>query len=168
MNRFVELVNQYDGFEYTQAYRDEEDRFIGGKGNCFWYSIAKDGKIKEEYIGILENGEWKDVYVKGRGKRRKIKEMPGGTTIELIEREAYIYQGEEWVQGRKPRRIEDNHPHFHYVYGIGDKGLDVSEQYGVTIAYSDVSKVELGFHLRFLYTGEDVDIPELKGIIEQE
>ena len=90
--------------------------------------------------------------------------MPSGSTIELIEKEAYKYQDEEWVQSREPRLVEDNHPHYHYVYGIGDKGLDVSEQYGVTIAYSDVNDMALGFHLRDLDAGEKVELPDLKGI----
>lgn len=47
----------------------------------------------------------------------------------------------------------------HYVYGFGDKGLDVSVQYGVTIAYSDIEDADAGFHLRCLYTGDDVDLP---------
>jgi hypothetical protein len=45
------------------------------------------------------------------------------------------------------------------VYGFGDKGLDISVQYGVTIAYSDIRDLDAGFHLRYLYTGNDVDLP---------
>jgi|GEM_PF-6464658 len=43
---------------------------------------------------------------------------------------------------------------------IGDKALDVSEAYGVSIGYSDLKDPEAGFHLRYLYTGEDVDAPK--------
>ena len=45
------------------------------------------------------------------------------------------------------------------VYGFGDKGLDVSVEYGVTIAYNDVKDADAGFHLRYLYTGSDVETP---------
>jgi hypothetical protein len=45
------------------------------------------------------------------------------------------------------------------VYGFGDKGLDVSVKYGVTIAYNDVKDADAGFHLRYLYTGSDVETP---------
>ncbi len=69
-------------------------------------------------------------------------------------------QDEDWVKNRNPRLVEDAHPHFHYVYGMGDKALDVSEAYGVSIGYSDIKDLPSGFHLRYLYTGEDVDIPE--------
>ena len=67
-------------------------------------------------------------------------------------------QDQAWVQKRKPSVIQDSHPHFHYVYGFGDKALDVSEQYGVTIAYSDIKDVAAGFHLRYLWTGDDVEV----------
>ena len=48
---------------------------------------------------------------------------------------------------------------YHYIYGFGDKGLDVSEQYGVTIAYSDIKDTSTGFHLRYVYVGDDVELP---------
>ena len=66
---------------------------------------------------------------------------------------------ETWVTRRTPNPIEDAHPHYHYVYGFGDKALDVSVKYGVTIAFSDIKDVEAGFHLRYLYTGNDVELP---------
>ena len=86
--------------------------------------------------------------------------MPAGSTIKRIEERACFMQDAEWVRNRKPRLIQDAHPHWHYVYGIGDRALDVSEAYGVSIAYSDLKDPQAGFHLRFLYTGEDVEIPD--------
>lgn len=41
----------------------------------------------------------------------------------------------------------------------GDKGLDVSVEYGVTIAYNDIKDADASFHLRYLYTGSDVETP---------
>ena len=158
--RFVKLTEENGGFEFVQAYRDEEDRFIGGKGGKYWYIIQKDGRTVDQYIGTLSEGGWKDVRIKGRGKKQKITDMPAGTTIGLIEENAYIHQDDEWVQGRKARVVEDSHPHLHFVYGIGDKALDVSEQYGVTIGWSDIKDVPAGFHLRDLTAGEDVELPE--------
>ena len=86
--------------------------------------------------------------------------MPSGSTIRRIAGKAYLAQDEPWVKDRKPRLIEDAHPHYHYVYGFGDKAADVSEKYGVTIGFSDLSDVPAGFRLRFLYTGADVEIPD--------
>ena len=86
--------------------------------------------------------------------------MPAGSTVKRCEERAFFMQDAEWVADRKPRLVEDSHPHYHYVYGFGDKALDVSEAYGVSIAYSDLKDLEAGFHLRSLCTGEEVELPE--------
>lgn len=158
--RFLELVEKEKGFEFYQAFREEVDWIIGGKDNTFWFAILKDQSVKETYVGKLEKGVWTDQLIKGKGKKRNVKEMPAGSTIKRIEDRAYFMQEEGWVKDRKPRLIEDSHPHYHYVYGMGDKALDVSEAYGVSIAYSDLKDPSAGYHLRYLYTGEEVEIPE--------
>lgn len=158
-SRFMELVEKEKGFEYCQAFRDEVDWIMGGKGDTCWFVIMKDQAVRETYLGKLEDGVWTDRRIKGKGKRKSTKEMSAGSTLRRIEKRAFFMQNEDWVKDRKPRLIEDAHPHYHYVYGIGDKALDVSETYGVSIAYSDLQDIEAGFHLRFLYTGEDVEIP---------
>lgn len=159
-HRFIKLVEREKGFEYYQAFRDEVDWAMGGKGDTFWFTIIKDQSVKETYIGTLKDGVWTDRMIKGKGKNKKVKEMPAESTIKRIEERAYFMQEAEWVKDRKPRLIEDSHPHYHYVYGMGDKALDVSEAYGVSIAYSDLSDPDAGFHLRYLYVGNDVDTPE--------
>ena len=158
--RFSELVEKEKGFEFYQAFRDEVDWIIGGKDGTYWFTVLKDQSVKETYIGTLKNGVWEDRKVKGKGKKRTVTEMPPGSTIKRIEERAFFMQDAEWVKGRKPRLVQDAHPHYHYVYGIGDKALDVSEAYGVSIGYSDLADPEAGFHLRYLYTGEEVEIPE--------
>ncbi len=157
--RFLELVEKEKGFEFYQAFRDEVDWIIGGKDDTVWFTVMKDQSVKETYIGIFKDGVWTDRRIKGKGKRKSVKEMPAGSTIKRVEERAYHMQDEAWVKDRKPRLIEDSHPHYHYVYGIGDKALDVSEAYGVSIAYSDLKDPEAGYHLRYLYTGEEVEIP---------
>lgn len=157
--RFMKLAEEQDGFEFFQAYTDDEDRVMGGKGNTFWYAVMRKGKTAEIYLGEFEDGNWKDTYRKKKGKTETVKEMPSGTTIARIEAEAYLGQEEKWVKDRKGKHIEDSHPHLHYVYGFGDKALDISEQYGVTIGFSDLSDPKAGFHLRYLYTGKDVELP---------
>ena len=158
-DRFVELVEKEKGFEFCQAFRDEVDWIIGGKDGTYWFTVLKDQSVKETYVGKLADGEWTDQKIKGKGKKKSVKEMPPGSTIKRIEERAYFMQDEEWVKDRKPRLIEDAHPHFHYVYGMGDKALDVSEAYGVSIGYSDIKDLSAGFHLRDLSTGEDVELP---------
>ena len=157
--RFVKLVEDNSGFEYYQAYRNDVDLILGGKGNTFWYAVMKKGKVTESYIGKNAGGVWEDVYVKGSGAGQKTKAMPSGSTIRKIAEKAYLCQNETWVTRRTPKPIEDSHPRYHYVYGFGDKGLDVSVQYGVTIAYNDLGDADAGFHLRYLYTGSDVELP---------
>ncbi|MCR5449076.1 MAG: hypothetical protein K6F23_06720 [Solobacterium sp.] len=158
--RFIELVKQENGFEFCQAFRDELDRVIGGREDTYWFTVLQDQSVKETYIGTLKDGLWTDRRVKGKGKKKTVQEMPAGSTIKRIEEHAYLMQGEAWVRDRKPRLITDAHPHYHYVYGIGDKALDISEAYGVSIGYSDIKDPSAGFHLRFLYTGKEVEIPE--------
>ncbi len=158
--RFLELVKKENGFEFYQAFRDEVDWVIGGKDDTFWFSVLNDQSVKETYIGTLKDGAWTDRKVKGKGKKKSITEMPAGSTIKRIVERAYFMQDEGWVKDRKPRLVEDAHPHFHYVYGMGDKALDVSEAYGVSIAYSDLKDPAAGFHLRYLYTDEEVETPE--------
>ena len=155
--QFMELVKEHNGFEFFQAYRDDVDHIIGGKENTYWYIIMKKRKILEAYIGIFCDGVWKDRYEKGT--KKTMKEMPAGSTIQRAAEHAYLFQNEAWVKNRNPRLIQDSHPHFHYVYGFGDKALDVSEQYGVTIAYSDIKDPSVGFHLRDLHTGSSIDLP---------
>ena len=43
--RFVKLVEDNGGFEYYQAYRGDVDLILGGKGNTFWYTVMKKGKV---------------------------------------------------------------------------------------------------------------------------
>ena len=159
-SRFMELVARENGFEFYQAFRDEVDWVIGGKDDTYWFSVLEDQAVKETYIGKLKDGEWTDYRIKGKGKKKTVKEMPAGSTIERIEERAFFMQDAEWVKDRKPRLIEDSHPHYHSVYGIGDKALDVSEAYGVSIGYSDINDLSAGYRLRYLYTGEEVENPD--------
>ena len=157
--RFIKLVEENGGFEFYQAYRNDVDHILGGKGDTYWYVVMKKGQVTESYIGKFSGGVWEDVFIKGSGNGKKTKAMPSGSTIRKIDEKAYLCQNETWVTWRTPKPIEDAHPHYHYVYGFGDKGLDVSVQYGVTIAYNDIKDADASFHLRYLYIGNDVDLP---------
>ena len=158
--RFLELAEKEKGFEFYQAFRDEIDWIIGAKGDTCWFVVMQDQSVKETYIGTRKDGVWTDCRIKGKGKRKTVKEMTPGSTIQRVEERAYFMQDAEWVKDRKPRLVEDAHPHYHYVYGMGDRALDVSEAFGVSIGYSDLKDPEAGFHLRHLYTGEEVELPE--------
>lgn len=159
-SRFIELVEREKGFEFCQAFRDEVDWIIGGKDGTYWFTFMQDQSVRETYIGKLTDGTWTDCRIKGKGKKKSVTEIPAGSTIRRIEERAFFMQDEDWVRGRDRRLIEDTHPHYHYVYGIGDRALDVSAAYGVSIAYSDLKDPSAGFHLRHLYTGKEVERPE--------
>ena len=90
--RFIKLVEEYGGFEFAQAYRNDVDHILGGKNGTFWYVVMKKGKVTESCIGKLSGGAWEDVCVKGSGANKKTKPMPSGSTIKRIAEKAYLMQ----------------------------------------------------------------------------
>lgn len=158
-DRFVKLVEEHQGFELVLGFRDWEDRYMGGKGDTFWYIVRKDEKLKEFYKAKYRGGEWEDVRITGNGSKKKEVSVAPGTTIRRIEKDAFYGQNEAWVKGKKARVIATGHPHRHYSKGFGEKGLDVSETYGVTISYSNVNDLPAGFHMRNVFAGKNVEIP---------
>ena len=157
---FMKLVQQYQGFEIVHAYRDDVDHYLGGKNDHYWYVIMKNGKIRESYAAFFKDGIWKDQYITGEGSKRKVKEADSGITIKKIAAEAYLAQDENWVKDKKGTLIEEEQPRIHYVKGFGDKALDVSKQYGVSIAFNDLDDNAGAFHVRFINTGDEVNIFE--------
>ena len=123
-----------------------EERFVRLVEECggfeFYQAYAND---VDHILGGKDGVFWYAVMKKG--------------TVALIEEKAYLMQEEKWVKDRKPKPVEDAHPHFHYVYGFGDKAVDVSQKYGVTIAFSDIKDPAAGFHLRYFYTGKELYLP---------
>lgn len=160
MEKFMKLVEDNKGFEIVHAYRDDIDHWIGGKKDQYWYFITRNNRIKEGYAAIYKDGKWKDQLIKGEGKNRKVKDIEAGTTIKMIIAAAYLAQEENWVKDKKGTLIETDNPYYHYVKGFGDKALDVSKEYGVSIGYNDLENVEKSFHLRDLTTGDKVEVFE--------
>lgn len=158
--RFTELVRKENGFEFCQAFREEVDWIIGGRDDTYWFVVMKDQLVKETWIGTCRDGVWTDRRVKGKGKKKTVQELPAESTIRRIEERAYFMQDAEWVRNRKPRLVMDAHPHLHYVYGMGEKALDISEAFGVSIAYADLKDLSAGFHLRFVNVGKEAAIPD--------
>ena len=157
--RFIDLAESNGGFEIVLGFRDWEDHYIGGKNGKYWYLITKDEKPVKCWIGEYAGGVWKDTLYKGKGKPGSAAKP--GTALKLIAEKAYLCQDEKWVAGKTGRVLEDRHPHRHFVYGFGDKALDVSAVYGVTIGYSDINDVSAGFRFRDILVGGDVEIPSV-------
>ena len=67
-DRFIQLVQENDGFEFYQAFRDDVDHILGGKGNTYWYTVLKKGKVVETYIGKRNDKAYcrKSVLYAGR------------------------------------------------------------------------------------------------------
>ena len=158
-NAFMKLVNDNDGFEFVIGYRDDLDYYIGGVGNKYWFQWIK-GKDSEYYIGTYENGVWTDKHY--IAKNKKIIESntvePENTINKIVER-AYYYQ--DRIGNKKPTEIDKEYDTFlHYVFGFGEKAWEVSKKYGVTVSFSNINKVEEGYHLRDYYIGSEVDKPK--------
>ena len=158
-NAFMKLVNDNDGFEFVIGYRDDLDYYIGGVGNKYWFQWIK-GKDSEYYIGTYENGVWTDKHY--IAKNKKIIEsntVEPETTINKIVERAYYYQ--DRIGNKKPTEIDKEYDTFlHYVFGFGEKAWEVSKKYGVTVSFSNINKVEEGYHLRDYYFGSEVDKPK--------
>ena len=66
---------------------------IGGKDDTYWFTVLNDQSVKETYIGTIKDGVWTDRRIKGKGKRKSIREMPPGSTIKRIEERALLHAG---------------------------------------------------------------------------
>ena len=155
---FMKLVNDNNGFQFVIGYADDLDYYIGGLGNKYWFQWIK-GKNSEYYVGTYENGIWTDKHYVA--KSRKIIEsnvVESGTTINKILERAYYFQDK--IGNKKPIEVDKEYDTFlHYVFGFGEKAFEVSKKYGITVMFSDINKVEEGYHLRDYYIGKDVDKP---------
>ena len=155
---FIDLVNEYDGFELVIGFRDDVDHYIGGKDNKVWYQVTK-GSNSEYYVGTLENGVWTDKFYKA--KKHKVvssETVESGTTISKVEERAFFYRDK--IGTKKPQRVEkEEDTYLHYVFGFGERAWEVSEKYGVTTFFSDINKEDEGYHLRDIVIGSDVEKP---------
>lgn len=74
--KFIKLVEENGGFEFYQAYRDDVDHVLGGKGDTYWYVIMKKGKAKESYIGKNSGGAWEISASKAAAQAKRQKPCP--------------------------------------------------------------------------------------------
>lgn len=81
--------------------------------------------------------------------------------MELILSEIAIGQKEIEESGRKPTCAEvRGHACSHYSFAFGERAYKISDEFGVTIEYSNLKDEESGFRLRTIYTGADIIVPE--------
>lgn len=157
---FLKLIEENSGFEVTLGFRNDVDHFIGGTGNKYWYFIKKG--IKEDYyVCTLQDGERTDIHYTATKKNIKAEPAPSGKTMELLLSELTIGQSEIEDSNRKPVSVEIyGHPCSHYSFLFGERAYKISDEYGITIEYSNLQDVLAGFRLRNIETGKNVTAPK--------
>lgn len=160
MKRFWELMKKYDGFEMVLGFRDWEDHHIGGKGGTLWYYVTNGSKT-ECYITSRTDGAWHDEYIIKKGSTKDGVQAKPGETIAMIASRAFFGQKKIFADIRTGMQVtNDGYPCTRYNFSFGSLSYDISDEYGVTVRYSDVDHAENGFSLRYINTGDDVNVPE--------
>lgn len=157
---FQKLINENEGFEVTLGFRNDVDHFIGGIGNKYWYFVKK-GQSEDYYVCTVTDGKSEDVHYMRKKKVLDCEAATSGKTMELILSELAVGQKEITESSRKPLPVEvSGHPCSHYSFAFGERAYKISDEFGVTIEYSNLKDEESGFRLRTIYTGADIIVPE--------
>lgn len=160
-NAFLDLVKKYDGFEFVLGFRGDEDHWLGGKDNTVWYHIGKENDV-ECWMGKLQDGKWTDKHFVIKGKDFKEEGFESGKTMEMILERAYFKQKEIAESGYKPTTVSVyEHPCSHYSFSFGAKAYKISDEYGVTVEYSNIDDEAAGYRLRAIDTGANVKVPNI-------
>lgn len=157
---FLKLVADNNGFEVTLGFRDDIDHFLGGTGNKLWYFV-KNKSAEDYYVCTLqEDGSRVDVHYKCKKEILSAEPATSGITLELIVAELSVEQDEVDSSKRKPTKVSlYEHPCSHYSFAFGERACKISDEYGVTVEYSNLNDEAAGFRLRDLRIGPDVIPP---------
>lgn len=158
---FLKLSENNGGFEVTLGFRDDADHFLGGTGDKIWYFVKK-RSAEDYYVCTLQkDGSRVDVHYTRKKKILSAEPASSGKTLELILAELSAGQEEVDRGGRKPVQVSlYEHPCSHYSFAFGERACKISDEYGVTVEYSNLKDETAGFRLRDLRTGPDVIPPE--------
>ena len=152
--RFMDLVEKYQGFELVLGYRDH-DTYIGGKDDTYWFLEDTDKKRKA-YIGKYRDGEWSDESCLEEKMDLIKSREEAGTTIEKINELAYFYQ-DRVKEGRKGMKTDNKGIScIRHDFNFGERAVDIAEEYGVTVRYSDINDTKISYSLREINTGKSV------------
>ena len=147
------------GFEVTLGFRDDVDHFIGGRGSQVWYLVRK-GSKDDCFMGTWTGSGWQDVHLIRKRGGLTSEDAPSGKTLDLILRELAAGQKEVEESGRSPSKTElYGHPCSHYSFSWGERACKISDEYGITVEYSNINDESAGFRLRGIETGETVKVP---------
>lgn len=157
---FLKLIEENHGFQVTLGFRDDVDHFIGGIAGKLWYFVKK--KSIEDYYVCTQNGDgMTDVHFMRKKKVLSSEPAPSGKTMELILSELSVGQEEIERSGRKPMATKVyEHPCSHYSFAFGERAYKISDEYGITVEYSNLKDEPAGFRLRDISIGDEVVPPE--------
>lgn len=157
---FSDLIREQKGFEVTLGFRSNIDHFIGGTGNRVWYFI-KNGSKEDYYVCTFNGSDGTDVHYTRKKKILSSEPAPAGKTMELILSELAVGQQEIEESGRKSVSVDlSGHPCSHYSFSFGERAYKISDEYGITVEYSNLKDEAAGFRLRNIQTGSDVKAPK--------
>lgn len=156
----LELIKQNDGFEVTLGFCNNIDHFIGGKQDTVWYFI-QNGNKEEFWLGRLTDGVWTDKHYTKKRKEFVSEDCENGTTISKLTDRLYLGQDYIVKDGRKPTSTENHGIKVdHYSFKFGELAYEISQEYGITVSYSDINDLSVGYYARRIITGEDVKAPQ--------
>lgn len=158
--KFLDLIKETGGFEVVLGFRDNVDHFIGGSGDKYWYFIKKG--TKEEFYLCTRQGETQtDVHYIQTKKKQSSEPVPSGETMKRILSELAVGQMEIEKDGRKPTKTAlYGHPCSHYSFSFGERAYKISDEFGITVEYSNINDEASGFRLRNIGTGEEIQAPK--------
>lgn len=160
-NQFLELVEENKGFSYVLGFINDEDHFIGGTGNQVWYCTVKKGQT-DCWIGDLKGDAWSDRHVIIKKKKKAEEPAAPGTAMDMILARAYFGQDRIKADGRKPVATKIyEHECSHYAFSFGAIAYDISDEFGITVSFSNVDDITVGFKIRDISAGEEVRFPKL-------
>lgn len=161
-SRFFDIIRENNGFEVTLGFRDDVDHFIGGTGNKIWYFI-RSGKTEDYFICTVEGSVYSDVHYTRKGKKLKAETADPGKTLDMILAELTTGQTEIEEKSRNAVNVDIcGHACSHYSFSFGERAYRISDEYGMTVEYSNINDEKSGFRLRNITTGPEVHIPSEK------
>lgn len=154
-NDFLRLIDENVGFEFVLGFIDYEDHYIGGNSKRIWY-YTKKGRKQELWMAYRDGSS--DSHYKISGKNVTETILPPGTTLQKIIERAYWGQDVIESSSRKPEmREECGFAVHHYSFSFGETAYQISDDYNITVGYSDINDITVGYRLRDIFTSKDVE-----------
>lgn len=159
---FVELVEEYDGFEVVYGNNDQTTFYCGGKGDTYWYIEEPVEGDTYYYIAKFDGKNWTCEYCSvWEGEASEVCETWEYDAIDKICYKAYYDQDwfdqgelsfqETSVAGRDAK---------HYSREFGTYGTDIDAEYLITLSFSNIEDEYYSFRAMDVFTGDAVEVAE--------